>query len=401
MFLARILSLWAVVTVVASQEMPSCAASCMEKGIVDSSCSPTDTRCICEDPALLENISGCILGACTVKEALTSQNASNTMCGVEPRDISHITPIVTSVFMSLAIAATVVRCWESRRHFGPEDVFAILALVWHHGYGKDIWTLPFDNITRIVKFTWILQLCYTPALASTKMAFLCLYLRLFPSEGIRRANWVLIAINIVYFFVFTFGIAFNCLPVTYIWNKWHGEAKGSCLNFNIFGICNAAVNIALDLAVIGLPLHKIAGLSVSWSRKIMLLWMFGLGFFITIVSILRLRVVITYGTTTNATYDTVPTSYWSIIECFTGIVCINLPPIRRLYRKIAHLCFGSPYTEEEQLYRDITPGRSSSRRRRRRSPLELSVLGTIDTTIRRESPDRDTEYLKRPAARER
>lgn len=55
------------------------------------------------------------------------------MCGVEPRDISHITPIVTSVFMSLAIAATVVRCWESRRHFGPEDVFAILALVWYRG----------------------------------------------------------------------------------------------------------------------------------------------------------------------------------------------------------------------------------------------------------------------------
>lgn len=168
------------------------------------------------------------------------------------------------------------------------------------------------------QFTWILQLCYTPALASTKMAFLCLYLRLFPSEGIRRANWVLIAINIVYLLVFTFGIAFNCLPVSYIWNKWHGEAKGSCLNFNIFGICNATVNIALDLAVIGLPLHKIAGLSVSWSRKIMLLWMFGLGFLyvalsaypclthltgfsITIVSILRLRVVITYGTTTNAT----------------------------------------------------------------------------------------------------
>lgn len=126
-----------------------------------------------------------------------SQNASNTMCGIEARDITHITPIVTSVFMGLAIAVTLVRCSESRHHFGPEDIFAIVALVCRscsqrdgmhtdgstafgdsngsarvskyvgetfsrglsvlnslvakEGFGKDIWALPFDNITRILK----------------------------------------------------------------------------------------------------------------------------------------------------------------------------------------------------------------------------------------------------------
>ncbi|KAL2865775.1 uncharacterized protein BJX67DRAFT_357307 [Aspergillus lucknowensis] len=327
------------------------------------------------------------------------------MCGIEPRDISHITPAVTSVFMALAIAATLARCMESRHHFGPEDIFALLALflaipmgaleypMAKDGFGKDIWSLPFDNITRIVKFTYILQLLYIAALASTKMAFLCLFLRLFPSEGIRRAIWLLIAINVLYFLAFFLPTALNCLPVSYIWTKWTGETEGSCLNFNAFGIANATTNIALDLAVISLPLHKIAGLSVSLSKKIMLLSMFGLGFFITVVSILRLRVVITYQTSANATYDTVPTSYWSIIECFTGIVCINIPPIRRLYRKISHFLFGTAQTEE-QVYHDATrepSGPSDGSRGRRMPRMELSILKTVDTTVRHEEVDKGME----------
>ncbi|KAL3478464.1 hypothetical protein BJX99DRAFT_256361 [Aspergillus californicus] len=382
--------------------------TCTASGLVGSSCVPSDAECICADTALQGNISGCIVLTCTIKEALTSQNASNALCGIEPRDVSRITPTVTGIFMGLAIAATLVRCSESRHHFGPEDIFATLALLFaipmgaleypmaKDGYGKDIWSLPFDNITRIVKLTWVLQLLYIPALAATKMAFLCLYLRIFPSAGIRRAIWVLIAINTLYFLSYFLATAFNCLPVSYIWTRWTGETEGSCLNFNAFGIANATTNIALDLAVIGLPLHKIAGLSVSLSKKIMLLSMFGLGFFVTIVSILRLRVVITYATTTNATYDTVPTSYWSIIECFTGIVCINIPPIRRLYRKLAHFCFGTPHTEEE-IYRDATPGTGPSARSKKRKPrMELSVLKTVDTTIQHEvnkGMDTDTESL--------
>ncbi|BAE55128.1 hypothetical protein BDV35DRAFT_378890 [Aspergillus flavus] len=287
----------------------------------------------------------------------------------------------------------------------------LISSVAKDGYGKDIWTLPFDSITRILKFTWLLQLLYIPALAATKMAFLCLYLRIFPSTGIRRVTWVLVTINVLYLLTYGFGTAFNCLPVSYIWTKWHGETEGSCLNFNAFGIANATTNIALDLAVIGLPLHKIAGLSVSLSKKIMLLAMFALGFFVTIVSILRFRVVITYATTTNATCislyphqpnslhltfypadDTVATSYWSIIECFSGIVCINLPSARRFYRKVTHFCFGTSQTGQEEGYQNVTLGCSSASKKRK-LPIELSILKTTETTVRHDQMDVEMESL--------
>ncbi|KAE8308216.1 hypothetical protein BDV41DRAFT_581607 [Aspergillus transmontanensis] len=215
------------------------------------------------------------------------------------------------------------------------------------------------------------------------MAFLCLYLRIFPSTGIRRVTWVLIAINALYLLTYGFGTAFNFLPVSYIWTKWHRETEGSCLNFNAFGIANATTNIALDLAVIGLPLHKIAGLSVGLSKKIMLLAIFGLGFFI-----LRLRVVITYATTTNATCIYLPISPPAKLTSF----CINLPSARRFYRKVTHFCFGTPQTGQEEGYQNVTLG-SSSASKKRKLPIELSILKTIETTARRDETDVEIESL--------
>ncbi|KOC07421.1 hypothetical protein AFLA70_578g000601 [Aspergillus flavus AF70] len=137
---AWLFRVWAVALLannITCQQMPPCAAACMDAGVGGSSCSSFDTQCICANTALQQNISGCIVMTCSVKEALTSQNASNTMCGIEPRDISHITTTVTSVFMALAIAFTLMRCSNSRDHYGPEDIFAVLALVCLLKKGRD------------------------------------------------------------------------------------------------------------------------------------------------------------------------------------------------------------------------------------------------------------------------
>ncbi|EAU32039.1 glutamate decarboxylase [Aspergillus terreus NIH2624] len=95
-------------------------------------------------------------------EALTAQNMSNTMCGIHGRDISSITPTITSVFMGLGVAVTLMRCLQFRNQFGFEDVFALLALISavamgaleypmaRDGMGRDIWTVEFESITRII-----------------------------------------------------------------------------------------------------------------------------------------------------------------------------------------------------------------------------------------------------------
>lgn len=77
------------------------------------------------------------------------------------RDLSHITPIVSGISGALAIIAVVIRSILTRGIFALDDVLAIAALisalpmgimqpiVQLNGFGKDIWTLSAEKITRV------------------------------------------------------------------------------------------------------------------------------------------------------------------------------------------------------------------------------------------------------------
>ncbi|KAI1245032.1 hypothetical protein MGN70_011920 [Eutypa lata] len=64
--------------------------------------------------------------------------------------------------------------------------------------------------------------------------------------------------------------------------------------------------------------------------------MFSLGTFF-----IRLKSFAKFANTTNATYDNVPTAYWSVLEAFVSIICSCLPAVRSLLRRVLPTCFGS------------------------------------------------------------
>ncbi|KAJ5818476.1 Nucleic acid-binding OB-fold [Penicillium riverlandense] len=352
---------------------------CMEIGVKESSCSMTNATCICADIPLQANLTLCVETSCTVKEGLTTKNLMSTMCHEPIRDKSNIIVVVNSVFMALAIVATLIRSLQFHKQFGLEDMFAIVGLLSavvmgaleflmiDAGYGRDIWTISFANIELILK-----------------MAFLCLYLKIFPNIGLRRVIYALMGFTTLYFLIFTFGVCFNCLPVTYIWTAWTGETQGSCLDFNAFGIACAVINIVLDVVVMALPLREIIKLNLKPRKKAPVMVMFCTGFFITIVSIIRLRSVVTFANTTNATYDYVPVAYWSLIESYTAVFCMSMPAIRRFFNRILFTCCGiadsyqqesDPKCDSMALHRHT---RSSNRSK------DLSSRRTVKTSVSRE-----------------
>ncbi|KAK9416998.1 hypothetical protein SUNI508_09237 [Seiridium unicorne] len=73
---------------------------------------------------------------------------------------------------------------------------------------------------------------------------------------------------------------------------------------------------------------------MSWKKKVQILLMFMVGFFVTIVSAIRLRSLVEFGTTRNITQDYVEVGYWSTIEVPVGIVCACMPSIRALFEHI-------------------------------------------------------------------
>ncbi|KAJ5984594.1 Nucleic acid-binding OB-fold [Penicillium waksmanii] len=322
-----------------ASDMPSCATECMAIGIEDSPCTLTNTTCICADALLQANLTACVQMTCTVKDSLTTANTTSTMCHSPIRNKANVIIITNSVF-------------------GGEDIFVMFGLLFSvgmgileffmidAGYGRDIWTISFSNITLILKYNWIVEMLYVGAITSIKMAFLNLYLHIFPNFGLRNAIYIVMGIVVAFFFAFFFGICFNCLPVSYIWTSWTGETKGSCLDFNAFGIACAVINIVLDVTVMALPLHEIMKLNLRPMKKVLVMLMFCTGFFITIVSIIRLKSVVTFAHTTNATYDYVPVAYWSLIESYTAVICVSMPAIRRLFNSLLYTCFGIQNTHQ-------------------------------------------------------
>ncbi|KAI3401674.1 hypothetical protein diail_9338 [Diaporthe ilicicola] len=305
----------------ADVSMPSCASNCLETFIPHSACNATDTACICSDATLMGQVQNCSLAACTVPESLTALNATKTLCGEPVRDITMITPLVTAISGAIAIAAVAMRIVDS--------------------LARDS-LLHWSNFCVVLSlFTWLTEIMYMVALGLTKVAMLLLYLKVFPGQTFRRICFVMVAICLAYIISTSLATIFNCTPVSYNWTSWTGETKGHCFSFNTFAWAQSSLNIVLDLTIILLPIPQLWKLNMGKKKRIQLVLMFSVGLFITVVSVVRLSALVEFATTTNATYDNVPTAYWSVLELFVSIICCCLPAVRSLLIRAFPSCFGS------------------------------------------------------------
>jgi hypothetical protein len=69
--------------------------------------------------------------------------------------------------------------------------------------------------------------------------------------------------------------------------------------------------------------------------------MFFVGTFVTVVSILRLKSLMKYASSTNVTWDNIPVAIWSTIELNVGMMCTSLPTVRLLAVRIWPIMNGS------------------------------------------------------------
>ncbi|KAI0403197.1 hypothetical protein F4802DRAFT_616979, partial [Xylaria palmicola] len=282
-----------------------------------STCDPTDTACICADTVLLSTVEACVLANCTVIEALSAKNSTETLCGAEVRDNTVVTPVITAVSGTLALIAVIMRILAalSNRTLQPADVCAILALVTGIplavlefimstvGFGKDIWTLTPSRITRIVKYTWVTEFLYFLLLPLTKTSLLFFYLRVFPSQRFQIACYITMGVVVASGVAFTLTAIFYCTPISYVWTGWTGETEGHCLDFHAFTWSHAITSIVQDLWILALPIPSLLKLQISTKRKIPLILMFSVGLAITVVSVVRLTTLVKFATTANPTCE--------------------------------------------------------------------------------------------------
>lgn len=338
----------------------------------------------------------CVSSSCTVKESLTTKNLTMTNCGAPIRDKSGEYIVLCNTFAIIAGLLIIQRFVFKiylKIPLGLDDWFILITGICAapsqtinvygtvaNGLGRDIWTIPFDQITKFGMYFHVMAVLYFAQIPLLKLSLLFFYLRIFPTKMVRKLLWGTVIFNAVFAAVFIIVAIFQCQPISYFWQKWDGEHKGQCANINIITCCNAAISIIVDFWMLAVPLAQLKGLNLDWKKKVGVGMMFCVGTFVTVVSILRLQSVVKFGDSSNATWDYLGVSKWSTVEISVGIICACMPSLRLLLVRLFPKILGTSQRYYAN-YASNTNGQVKSHSRSR--PLGTNATSQVDACHQR------------------
>ncbi|MCJ1396740.1 hypothetical protein MMC18_009632, partial [Xylographa bjoerkii] len=191
-----------------------------------------------------------------------------------------------------------------------------------------------DGVRTMLKYLVVAECFYAFGQVTVKISLLLLYRYLFTSK--RLHLWI----NITIAFMLAWGIAvlggsiFSCNPMNAFWNfQLQGTPGVYCINFQAFYISVAVPNLLTDVLILGMPIRQVWKLHMDRRSKIALTFIFLLGSFVIVASIVRL-VSLTQINVTDDTYTLVGIANWSSIEFAMAVVSASLPTLRPLVNKL-------------------------------------------------------------------
>lgn len=223
-----------------------------------------------------------------------TKNISSTNCGAEVRDRSA-SHVVLSICLAVIAALFVIVRFSYKIlvinvDLGLDDWFVLATMVaavpsafitvygtTANGLGRDIWTLPPQNITNVLMYFYIMACLYFLQATLVKLAILTFYMRIFPSRGAKRLLWGTSILTALWGVAYVIAAITQCRPISYFWTQWDGLHQGSCVDAKAIAWSNAAINIALDLWILAIPLWQLRKLQLHWKKKVGVALMFGVG----------------------------------------------------------------------------------------------------------------------------
>ncbi|PLB38578.1 CFEM domain-containing protein [Aspergillus candidus] len=356
MILRRILMLallGLVAFVAAAEQLPQCAATCQKDTLADktTSCSTKDLQCLCDDKKFQDAVETCVTAGCSGREALTAKRVSSHQCGVPPHkghpevEGATLVPLILAgILFVVRIAAKIMGLGGG---WGPDDytiivaeilgivVFALNVAMIHYGFGQNVWDVtPMDNITVVYKYFFAFVIIYKAQISLAKISVCLFLLRIFQSTAFRWTTYTIIGLNAAIAVTWMLTDSLRCLPVHLSWTAWQGEETGQCIDFMTVTFVNAFVNIAVDTAMVLMPVYEISKLNLSARKKAGVSVMFAMGLVLTVVAILRVIVFWFNRWGSNQLVELQPIVHWSVIEVQIAVLCACLPTTRAM---VVHL----------------------------------------------------------------
>ncbi|KAI1331766.1 hypothetical protein F5Y16DRAFT_359204 [Xylariaceae sp. FL0255] len=361
----------------ALDSLPECGLKCLVEAIgAYSNCSVSDLTCSCPNKAVQAAASTCVQRSCTIPEALTTQNITNTLCGILPHDDRPFFGIIwtfVAISLLLAVLRFVARIvnqnamgWDDGLALGSavlDTAFAIFfKLCVDLGVGLDLWAIPQDHIEHILLLTWISLIIYALSRCLIRVSISLFLLRIFRVPATRPFIIATLVLNLVVAIAFVFAIVFVCTPVPYFWTEWDGLHRGKCLDKWPLFLAAGIITTVLDVLLILLPVGWISHLQFSRSKKITTIIMFSLGAIVILTSIMRIISLNTFAHSSNFSRPLFVVGLWSALELYLAVICACLPSLRPLFtlakaRIRGESKSGTRTTRTAEIYAASTPSK--------------------------------------------
>ncbi|KAK0735443.1 hypothetical protein B0T21DRAFT_348933 [Apiosordaria backusii] len=285
-------------------------------------------------------------------------------------DASTIGPLITGVSTALTFISLVTVCLRVYvrtamiKAFGVDDYIIVITWVCAAGFAivtilqtkwglglKNIEDLPAENIYDFGLLQYMgaplsvlfplghpalrsltddtdlgIHNSYISSILGFKLALLFSYLRFIP-KGVYRYITIGVIVACVLFHLSFLVVQVNlCQPIALQWDP--SIKEGSCIKGVPFYTSMASLTIVFDVIVMLTPFPVLVKSRIQNRKKLVLLGLFGLGLFITVIQIIRIQTVkqlVNY-------VDSAPLILWSAVENNLGIIVANVPTLAPLVK---------------------------------------------------------------------
>lgn len=165
-----------------------------------------------------------------------------------------------------------------------------------------------------------------------KLSVLFFYLRIFTNRAMKRASMMVMIWVSCWSVGNILQVFLICQPFEKSYNP--NITYGTCGSQKASFIAIGAFNAVTDVAILILPIQTIWSLQTKMATKISLLAVFLVGVATTIVSVIRIISMNNLDLTTNLTGTMVYADFLSAFEVNLGILCVSLPTMGPIYRRV-------------------------------------------------------------------
>ncbi|MCJ1286659.1 hypothetical protein MMC26_006005 [Xylographa opegraphella] len=253
--------------------------------------------------------------------------------------------LATVITLGFAIVAVILRmivkCFVVPS-LNWEDFFAVAALLLaiartillvimtkDYQFGYHIWDTELANFG----YVYTVSLDHLAgAIACAKVSILLLYIRLFHvNKPFRFTCYALISLVTTYCAAMALANIFQCNPVYAGWNFF---APGKCASLQEITVATGALNIITDVIIVVAPIVLVMKLQLRLAKMIGIIAVLATGLFVVAVAIIREVEVVNAPSLYDATWTDATRTLWLSVELHVGIICICLPLLSPLGRKI-------------------------------------------------------------------